>query len=162
MPADPINELLADLSTILPSHYNTLAQTPNILSSSTSVPPPAQLALTTASIDLSMALMGQMSILFKQQDHMIAEITQLQTASKHHITEFATLKGAIVYVQCGISGCVSTGIMRLMLVILMRTTTEMMELHSCVGIPLSFVTKRWSINCIVFGLVIFDALHYSC
>lgn len=60
-------------------------------------------------------------------------------------------------------GCTSTEIMRLMLVILMRTMMEMMELHSCVGIPLSFVTKNGEVVfCIVFGLVIFDSLHYFC
>lgn len=120
MPADPIGDLLVDLSTILPSHFDTFAPSTDIPSFSTSVPPLAQPAPTTAHVDPSVALIGLMSILIEQQAHMMEEITHLRATSKHHTTEFAALRITIAYVQQGIQWCGSTGIMTLMLVILMR------------------------------------------
>lgn len=66
MPADPIDDLLTDLSAIPPSHSNTLAPATDIPSPSTYVPPPAQPASATAHVDPFVALIGQMPILIKQ------------------------------------------------------------------------------------------------
>lgn len=60
----------------------------------------------------------------------MAKITQLWDASERHTAKFATSRGAIAYVQCGSSGCMSTKIITMMMISLMRRTMEMVELLS--------------------------------
>ncbi|XP_022871206.1 uncharacterized protein LOC111390401 [Olea europaea var. sylvestris] len=102
VPADPLGDLLADLSAIPSPPSEVHPSTSDIPSSSTSIPPPDQLTPATVPVDPTIALIGQMSILIEQQAHMMADITQLRVASEHHTVEFATLREAITLVQRGI------------------------------------------------------------
>lgn len=104
-PADPINDLLYGGPTDIPIPLPRPTVSTNIPLSSTFVPPPrTDSILDSISIldDPLVVLIGQMSVLIEQKARIMAKITWLRAASEHHTAKFATLRGVIAYVQCGI------------------------------------------------------------
>lgn len=99
MLTDPIDDLISFDSLDFPT-TSSISLPYDFLSSPTYAPPPAD--IPSIPIDLSVVLIGKMTMLIEQPARIVAEITQLRATIDRHTTKFTTLRSAVGYLQRGL------------------------------------------------------------